>query len=99
MRPSLGMLAALALLGFSSMAMAQTPPVEGNSGAATAADPAAAPDEAEANIDQAAQDRSDLSDLSDLVEEDSDVEARADEVFTPDEEISEDYPVPLPSDI
>jgi hypothetical protein len=27
------------------------------------------------------------------------VEARADEVFTPDEEISEDYPVPLPSDI
>jgi hypothetical protein len=96
MRPSLGMFAALALLGFSSMAMAQTPPVEGNSGAATAADPAAAPDEAEANIDQAAQD---MSDLSDLVEEDSDVEARADEVFTPDEEISEDYPVPLPSDI
>jgi hypothetical protein len=93
MRPSLGMFAALALLGFSSMAMAQTPPVEGNSGAATAADPAAAPDEAEATIDQAAQD------LSDLVEEDSDVEARADEVFTPDEEISEDYPVPLPSDI
>jgi len=87
------MLAALALLGFSSMAMAQTPPVEGNSGAAAAADPAAAPDEAEATIDQAAQD------LSDLVEEDSDVEARADEVFTPDEEISEDYPVPLPSDI
>ena len=96
MRPSLGMLAALALLGFSSLAMAQTPPVEGSSGAAAAADPAVAPDEAEADIDQAAQE---MSDLSDLVEEDSDVEARADEVFTPDEEISEDYPVPLPSDI
>ena len=78
--------------------MAQTPPVEGSSGAAAAADPAVAPDEAEAeaDIDQAAQE---MSDLSDLVEEDSDVEARADEVFTPDEEISEDYPVPLPSDI
>jgi hypothetical protein len=78
------------------MAMAQTPPVEGNSGAAAAVDPAAAPDEAEANIDQAAQE---MSDLSDLVEENPGVEARADEVFTPDEEISEDYPVPLPSDI
>ena len=27
------------------------------------------------------------------------VEATADEVFTPDDEISEDYPVPLPADI
>jgi hypothetical protein len=72
--------------------------VEGSSGAAAAADPAVAPDEAEAeaDIDQAAQE---MSDLSDLVEENPGVEARADEVFTPDEEISEDYPVPLPSDI
>jgi hypothetical protein len=31
--------------------------------------------------------------------EDPAVEARADEVFRPGDEISEDYPVPLPSDI
>jgi len=96
MRSSLGMFAALALFGFSSMAMAQTPPAEDNSGGAAAAATAAAPDETEADVGQAAQE---MSDLSDLVEEDPDVEARADDVFTPDEEISEDYPVPLPSDI
>jgi hypothetical protein len=33
------------------------------------------------------------------VEEDSAIEASAEEEFDPDEEISEDYPVPLPSDI
>jgi hypothetical protein len=33
------------------------------------------------------------------VEEDSAIEASAQEEFNPDEEISEDYPVPLPSDI
>jgi hypothetical protein len=33
------------------------------------------------------------------VEEDPGVEASANEEFTPDDEISEDYPVPLPSDI
>jgi hypothetical protein len=32
-------------------------------------------------------------------EENSAEEASAAEVFEPDEEISEDYPVPLPSDI
>lgn len=34
-----------------------------------------------------------------LVEEDARVAASAEEEFDPDEEISEDYPVPLPSDI
>ena len=33
------------------------------------------------------------------VEEDLAVQASADEVFTPGDEISEDYPIPLPSDI
>ncbi|MDX1379589.1 MAG: hypothetical protein R3233_00645 [Xanthomonadales bacterium] len=33
------------------------------------------------------------------VEEDSAIQATAEEEFNPDEEISEDYPVPLPSDI
>ena len=33
------------------------------------------------------------------VEEDMAIEASADEVFRPDDEISEDYPIPLPSDI
>jgi hypothetical protein len=34
-----------------------------------------------------------------LEEEDPEFEATADEEFDPDDEISEDYPVPLPSDI
>jgi hypothetical protein len=38
-------------------------------------------------------------DLADVVEEDPFIEASADEVFEPGDEISEDYPVPLPSDI
>ena len=33
------------------------------------------------------------------VEEDPAIEASADEEFTPGDEISEDYPIPLPSDI
>ena len=37
--------------------------------------------------------------LADVVEEDPFIEASADEVFEPGDEISEDYPVPLPSDI
>lgn len=34
-----------------------------------------------------------------IVEEDMAIEATADEVFEPGDEISEDYPIPLPSDI
>ena len=34
-----------------------------------------------------------------LIEEDAAIAASAEEEFDPDEEISEDYPVPLPSDI
>ncbi len=34
-----------------------------------------------------------------VAEEDSLIEASADEVFEPGDEISEDYPVPLPADI
>ena len=37
--------------------------------------------------------------LPEALEEDPFIEATADEVFEPDDEISEDYPVPLPSDI
>ena len=39
------------------------------------------------------------SDPADAVEEDQAVQASADEVFTPGDEISEDFPVPLPADI
>lgn len=39
------------------------------------------------------------ADMRSIVEEDPSVKASADEVFQPGEEISEDYPVPLPSDI
>lgn len=38
-------------------------------------------------------------DTGPLVEEDPAIAASAEEEFDPDEEISEDYPVPLPSDI
>lgn len=37
--------------------------------------------------------------LEAVVEEDPAIEASADEEFTPGDEISEDYPIPLPSDI
>lgn len=37
--------------------------------------------------------------MGDIVEEDPAVRASADDVFEPGEEISEDFPVPLPSDI
>jgi hypothetical protein len=53
--------------------------------------------------DAAAEDAAAADDALDgpgaLVEEDPAVEATAQEEFDPDEEISEDYPVPLPSDI
>jgi hypothetical protein len=39
------------------------------------------------------------ADAGGSVEETPDVEASADEVFSPEDEISEDYPVPLPSDM
>lgn len=39
------------------------------------------------------------ADPESVVEPDPDFEASADEEFNPDDEISEDYPVPLPSDI
>lgn len=39
------------------------------------------------------------SDPAAAVEEDQAVQASADEVFTPGDEISEDFPVPLPADI
>jgi len=40
-----------------------------------------------------------MAGLESAVEEDAAVQASAEEEFTPDQEISEDYPVPLPSDI
>jgi hypothetical protein len=99
---SLGIIAALALLGISTAVLAQAQPAQVDSGTSAPAEPAtepgedAAADEPVATDDQAVQE---ISDLSDLVEEDASVEAKADEEFTPGDEISEDYPVPLPSDI
>ncbi len=71
---------------------------------------AQAPPDQEANPDtgqQAEQPADGIETVPDLAEDiESDaaidaraVEARADEEFDPDEEISEDYPIPLPSDI
>lgn len=59
-------------------------------------DPEAAPNDAM----QAMEDASDIDPgLEALDENDEIVEATADEVFRPDDEIHEDYPISLPSDI
>ena len=68
------------------LAFAQAPPVEDETDTVQAEEQLA--EEAEA-----------VPDLAEGVELDPAVEARADEEFNPDEEISEDYPIPLPSDI
>lgn len=102
MKQSLNILAALALLGISTAVVAQAQSAQVDSDTSAPAEPATEPgesvaaDEPDATDEQATQK---VSDLSDLVEEDASVEAKADEEFTPGDEISEDYPVPLPSDI
>ena len=83
---------ALLLATSYSLALAQVPP-----------DEEVDPDP----VQQAEQPAEGIEAVPDLVEEiESDpaidaraVEARPDEEFDPDEEISEDYPIPLPSDI
>ena len=103
------MVAALlaALFGAWSTAVAQEPPAEDR---APPCDPATevcddALPEPEADSEPGAEEEDNLLD-PDLeggpqaaVEEDPAIEASADEVFTPGDEISEDYPIPLPSDI
>lgn len=82
----------ICLLAFTwSLAFAQAPPEEEAAEAVQAEEQLA--DEADA-----------VSDLAEGVETDPALDARAivarpDEEFDPDEEISEDYPIPLPSDI
>ena len=90
------------LIGVS--AFAQSPP-----GGEADADEAAAPcvpagevREAEAGADGVPAEpcvEADAADVSEALEEDPYIEATADEVFEPGDEISEDYPVPLPADI
>lgn len=96
-----------ALLAASATASGQAPAAENPD---SPCDPATetcadAPPGSGADPEPAADDESDVFD-PDLeggpgaaVEEDPGIEASADEVFTPGDEISEDYPIPLPSDI
>jgi hypothetical protein len=84
-------------------AFAQAPPIEEE---APPCDPATEScDDSLTDSEAAAADQAGMPD-PDLeggpqaaVEEDPAIEASADEVFTPGDEISEDYPIPLPSDI
>jgi hypothetical protein len=111
MKPMKKFLLAFLLCGAVSGLQAQDPPA-GNAGAdasAAAEAAAAGPGEgaelqdpadrepAEEAVSAAAQDLPE--DPGALVEEDPAIAASAEEEFDPDEEISEDYPVPLPSDI
>ena len=103
------LLAALVTAGVAApaTAAAQAPPA---GDPVPPCDPATEPCEdslpdSEAIADPAAEDEAGMSDPDfeggpqAAVEEDSAIEASADEVFTPGDEISEDYPIPLPSDI
>ena len=74
------------LLGAWAAALAQTPPEEN---AATEPDAAL---EQPAEVDES-------QDEEEMTEAEKAAKAMADEDFKPGDEISEDYPVPLPSDI
>jgi hypothetical protein len=89
-----------ALLGSWALAVAQVPPGP-DSPAGTDAGGAARGQEAEPCEEPDGVAGSDpvAAGPEAVVEEDPAVEASADEVFTPGDEISEDYPIPLPSDI
>lgn len=66
------------------------------------ADGASTEDECEQAGEDLADDLTEIelpTGMGDIVEEDPAVRASADDVFEPGEEISEDFPVPLPSDI
>ena len=92
-----------ALVGACALAFAQAPPGEARF---EPCDPATEPCEAEAPVPEAGE--TPVAEASSepaepgpeaVVEEDPAIEASADEEFTPGDEISEDYPIPLPSDI
>ena len=92
-----------ALVGACALAFAQAPPGEARF---EPCDPATEPCEAEAPVPEAgetpvAEPSSEPAEPGPeaVVEEDPAIEASADEEFTPGDEISEDYPIPLPSDI
>jgi len=113
MKPMKKFLLAFLLCGAVSGLEAQDPPAgDAGADASAAAEAAAAgsaegpelqdpepadPEPAEEAVSAAAQDLPE--DPGALVEEDPAIAASAEEEFDPDEEISEDYPVPLPSDI
>ena len=92
-----------ALLGGLTPAIAQTPPDAVQAEPCDpAAEPCAEPSPAagtDETPDAAQPAETAEAGLEAVVEEDPAIEASADEVFTPGDEISEDYPIPLPSDI
>jgi hypothetical protein len=91
-----GLLLTLLLLMCAATAAAQTPPAAEDVDDAVAGEAETAPS---GEARPAETDGQAMSNPADLVEEDPGLEAKADEEFTPEDEISEDYPVPLPSDI
>ncbi len=94
----------IAMLLIGASAFAQSPPAGEADAGETAAlcVPAGEVREADAEADGAPAElcvEADAADASEALQEDPYIEATADEVFEPGDEISEDYPVPLPSDI
>jgi hypothetical protein len=93
------MLLILLSLGYWAVATAQVPP--GDDPGTLPAKPTT--ESAESVVPEEAEAATPVDDApgspADAVEEDSAIKASAQEEFDPDEEISEDYPVPLPSDI
>ena len=73
-------------------------PVSEGEGAEVSGAEESGDDECEEEVDELAEFELPTG-MGEIVEEDPSVRATADEVFQPGEEISEDFPVPLPSDI
>ena len=82
----------LLLVAAWSLALAQDPPAEDPTPETPAAQPTENGAERDAGTDTDADD-------GELTEAEKAAKAMADEDFKPGDEISEDYPVPLPSDI
>ena len=79
-----------------AMALAQTPATEPPTGGDEPVD-VAIPEQESQDADAMVEALAEGPQAS--VEENADIRASADDVFEPDDEIPEDYPVPLPSDI
>ena len=102
-REILRLLVLFALVGGWTPATAQTPP---DGGQIEPCDPATEPCEeqvpaletGEAPSTDPSSETAETG-IEAAVEEDPAIEASADEEFTPGDEISEDFPIPLPSDI